>query len=456
MEVYFLKIMADSGEEETTSLKDMNETIAQLRSSRGGKMSHVTRRMNIVHNLMTSPEFIDEVGQNMIKFNEFFEEFKAVHASYSEMLDEEAKKEDHETWYQPRCIQIMAFIANVEKWISDIENSGSQAMAEVSPSDTHVEESLPLELLDNANEHLQDTDSQSFRSHTSSVSLRISAEAERVALMAKAAKLQEKHAIEEQEHILRRKRESLELHSEIEATTAKINYLKEAETKMYKSQSDVTVQMPVLGAEADEVETEIPTVTHVPLDEKLDSSLYFHDRTSPVVRTRSGVQVQFPLPNLGPDRHHSRPVVQQSARSDIHPQLQQTSAHSIPPVIPQSLVSSVPATQLAVPQWQIPTPSLAQESHMIKILENQSELTRILMKQQLLSTLPQGTVPFFDGQVLEFKSFINSFENMIESKTDNNKDRLQFLIQYTKGPAQRSRAVSTYHQIEATREQRSC
>ncbi|XP_052470971.1 uncharacterized protein LOC128027405 [Carassius gibelio] len=409
--------MADSNEEETTPVKDMRETVAQLRSSRGGKMSHVTRRMNIVNDLMIEPEFLDEVKQNMIKFNEFLEEFKVVHASYSEMLDEEAKQEDHESWYQPRYVQIMAFMANVEKWMSAIENPGSQALVEDSSSVTQVEDS--------------DIDAQSFRSHTSSVSLRISAEAERVALIAKAAKLQERHAIEEQEHILRKKRESLELHSEIEATTAKINYLKEAEIEMYKpAQSDITVQIPLLGAEADEVKTKS-------MDEKFDSSLYLHDRTSPVVRTRPGVQVQPPLLNLGPDRYHSRPVFQPRASSDIRPQLQQTSAHSIPPVISQSLASSVPAIQSTVSQWQIPTPRSAQESHMIKIMEKQSELTKILMKQQLLSTLPQGSIPLFDGQVLEYKSFIHSFENMVESKTDNNKDRLQFLIQYTRGPAQR-------------------
>lgn len=51
--------------------------------------------------------------------------------------------------------------------------------------------------------------------------------------------------------------------------------------------------------------------------------------------------------------------------------------------------------------------------------------------------LPQGSIPIFDRQILEYKSFIHSFENMIESKTDNNRDRLQFLIQYTKDHAQR-------------------
>ena len=74
---------------------------------------------------------------------------------------------------------------------------------------------------------------------------------------------------------------------------------------------------------------------------------------------------------------------------------------------------------------------------MIKVLENQNELTRLLMKQQLSSTLPQGSIPVFDGEVLEYTSFIHSFENMIERKTDNHRDRLQFLIQYTKGQAQR-------------------
>ena len=35
-----------------------------------------------------------------------------------------------------------------------------------------------------------------------------------------------------------------------------------------------------------------------------------------------------------------------------------------------------------------------------------------------------------------YYSFILSFEHAIESKTDNNRDRLHFLQQYTKGPAQ--------------------
>ena len=54
----------------------------------------------------------------------------------------------------------------------------------------------------------------------------------------------------------------------------------------------------------------------------------------------------------------------------------------------------------------------------------------------MLYTLPKGDLTVFDGNILQYKSFIHSFEHMIEGRTDNNQDRLQFLIQYTKGQAQ--------------------
>ncbi|XP_042566272.1 uncharacterized protein LOC122133673 [Clupea harengus] len=199
------------------------------------------------------------------------------------------------------------------------------------------------------------------------------------------------------------------------------------------------------------------------LEKRLDYSLHLHDRTAPAVRTKTGANVQFPLPNLGTDRQDSKPIFLPRISSDIRPQQLHLSSHSfpsaryasshshlsaqhsshsyssaIPPVISQSYASSDQATRSTVTHQQIPSStSSPQDNHVIKVLENQSELTRMLMKQQLLTTLPQGNIPLFDGQVLEYKSFIHSFENMIEQKTDNNRDRLQFLIQYTKGQAQR-------------------
>lgn len=124
-------------------------------------MSHITRRMNIVNNLMTNKEFLEEVKGNTIKLNEFLEDFKILHTSYIEMLDEDARNEDHEKWYQSRHMQITALLANITKWITAIENQGSLSLAEVSSSVTQVEESQEFSLMEeventNANSNLID------------------------------------------------------------------------------------------------------------------------------------------------------------------------------------------------------------------------------------------------------------------------------------------------------------
>ncbi|KAL2092730.1 hypothetical protein ACEWY4_012528 [Coilia grayii] len=204
--------------------------------------------------------------------------------------------------------------------------------------------------------------------------------------------------------------------------------------------NSVLAHMSVLGAEAAE------TSAAVQLDGRLDS-LFSLPENAPVVRPKARTHVQFPPLNSGVDEYHSRPVFHPGPSSDTWPQLQHTLSHSFPydgssviPSVTQPATSSARGTQSTVSQPQPRTPSTTSsphETHMIKVLENQSELTRMLMKQQLLTTLPQGSIPIFDGQVLEYKSFIHSFQNMIECKTDSNRDRLQFLIQYTKGQAQR-------------------
>lgn len=200
--------------------------------------------------------------------------------------------------------------------------------------------------------------------------------------------------------MLRKKKETLELDSEIEAATVKINYLKDAELNMSSPMQSNTavsnpvpsVKMPVLGAEAAQATSDASTATQAHLEKRLDYFLHLHDSTAPAVRTKTGVNVQFPLPNLATDRQHSKPVFLPRVSSDIRPQQlshsypsAQHSSHSyssaIPPVISQSYASSDQATRSTVTHKQIPSStSSSQDKHVIKVLENQSELTRMLMK----------------------------------------------------------------------------
>ena len=71
------------------------------------------------------------------------------------------------------------------------------------------------------------------------------------------------------------------------------------------------------------------------------------------------------------------------------------------------------------------------DDEMLKVLQNQNAITELLVKQQRQSQLPTKDIPVFKGDALQYKSFIRTFEHSIEQKTDNEKDKLYFLEQFT-------------------------
>lgn len=194
--------------------RDLKECAALLKASRAGKLVHLTRRMNIVNTLLADGDYLEEVKGNMLKFSEQLNEFKALQESYVQMLSEEERVEDLNTWYGPKMRHVDEFVGTVERWLSAF----------------HV----PAQANNNDNASVvssvrSNRSSRSGRSSVSSTSARISAEAKRVALLAKANKLQQKHDIEKKEE-LKRMKEVWEVQTEIAATTAKIEYLKNAES----------------------------------------------------------------------------------------------------------------------------------------------------------------------------------------------------------------------------------
>lgn len=63
----------------------------------------------------------------------------------------------------------------------------------------------------------------------------------------------------------------------------------------------------------------------------------------------------------------------------------------------------------------------------------QNEIIALLVEQQQSNTMPQREIPVFDGNPLQYRTFIRAFEHEIEDKTQNYCDRLYFLEQYTQG-----------------------
>ena len=182
----------DSSDEayEMSPLEGIGEQAARLRAARSGKISHLTRRMNIMNNLMVGNEYLEELRENLTKFEEMLDSFQTLHSNYAEFLDEEARKEDDEAWYKPRRMQIMAFVRHVNNWISQADDAGAPSEGGVAPSAVmQEEEEDPAESVNVAD--VDNTDAQSIsvsnRSNRSTLSssLRIGAEAERLALVEK-------------------------------------------------------------------------------------------------------------------------------------------------------------------------------------------------------------------------------------------------------------------------------
>lgn len=47
--------------------------------------------------------------------------------------------------------------------------------------------------------------------------------------------------------------------------------------------------------------------------------------------------------------------------------------------------------------------------------------------------LPSIDIPIFKGDPLDYKLFIGAFQHAVEDRTDNDRDRLYFMEQYTTG-----------------------
>ena len=63
-------------------------------------------------------------------------------------------------------------------------------------------------------------------------------------------------------------------------------------------------------------------------------------------------------------------------------------------------------------------------------LHHQQQLTQVVLEQQRRSALPPTKVPKFSGDIKRFRVFLDAFNSVVLSKTDDYRDRLHFLNSY--------------------------
>lgn len=104
--------------------------------------------------------------------------------------------------------------------------------------------------------------------------------------------------------------------------------------------------------------------------------------------------------------------------------------------VPQNENADVNITQTAQPvqctnaNFQ---PPVEQQASIIDTMQRQNDIAAMLVQQNLSSVLPPRNIPVFDGDPLQYKSFIRAFENGVEGKSSNWSACLHFLEQYTRG-----------------------
>ncbi|XP_049331748.1 uncharacterized protein LOC111197647 [Astyanax mexicanus] len=265
METNEMEGVADSA---SNSGKDTEEGehVPKLKNVRKGKLSQLTKRKNIMLELMEDVTDIEEVKENLQKYTQLLAEFKSVHRGYQGQLSEDEISKDECEWFEPKMAEIDHFLSLVHEWLA-----GASKTAKSEPEEEKEEE---VEVT--AKDSISQVSQRSRGSRTSTVaSARIVAEAERAGLMAKAAALKEMHELEERESALQRemralkqKRDALELRTQLAVSTSKLAVLKSAEQQQGVLVSSPTVKPPSEELPRRPITVTPATGTHVKLPEE--------------------------------------------------------------------------------------------------------------------------------------------------------------------------------------------
>lgn len=250
----------------------------------------------------------------------------------------------------------------------------------------------------------------SYPSSASHSSARRKAEANLAILAAQKKLLKEKHALEDEEEKLRKRKEQFLLDSEITKEMAKLSAIDSqgsvhGKSNYSKRKSNVSNGM------------------NSYLEKSKEHSLQQLNANATEFIPSSSIKQKLKPCETIPENPKLTNLPEKT-QIPVHHELQ---LRSVPPQNP-----GITPTQ----SKNLFTGSAGlQNDSVLDIMRKQNEITSLLIQQQCLSALPKRDIPIFDGNPMEYYTFTKAFENGIEQNTNSYSDRLYFLEQYTKGHA---------------------
>lgn len=225
-------------------------------------------------------------------------------------------------------------------------------------------------------------------SKASTSSSRVKAEAEKAALLVRIAALKSKHALEEQEHQIRRQKEQQDLETMLAESDAKLAVL-----QAFDSQGRAKASNAMNSYLEKEMTKSAPTHRLDPMAKEFicppQTELQQASEWSVPIKTRIPVDVTHVRIDEQPG---TRPKEWTGSNRQSHQ----------------------PALEMEQQSFQVNTSYLNQTGGLLSMIHRQNEMTSSLIQQQRSSSLPARDIPLYDGDPLQYLSFMRAFEQGVE------------------------------------------
>ena len=478
-----------SGRKVVMTEKALADKLSRLQAERKAKLSKASNIRDSMKNLITKGDKT-MVCDALYELRVVCDDAKSIHEQLLGFMPSD-EQEKHEIWFKAKLLSLNECVRDAEMWVSNNEGNIQETVGAANNEETvgvannennaHaygrvVDDISPNDSVSNVGSKRSSKGSRASGG-SSTASARIIAEADKAALIVRATALKERHALEEQEQQLRRKREQLDLEAEIAATNAKLAVLQSSEVSSTGSRSKgamsshlekekgksepVIVLNPLaneyqLGMWKSTQQQQCSINPNKPLDVrpkergssfKMASEHHcnMHDHQEIMGNSHQlkgqmttfqlnkeisqpGITHQFTQPGIA--HQFTQPgIAHQFTQPQITHQFTQ-------PQITHQLTQPQITHQFTEPQstHQFTQPQSGSEG-ILTIMHRQNEITAALVQQQITRSLPPRDIPVFEGNPLQYRAFMKAFEQGVEDKTGA-ADCLFYLEQFTRGQPQ--------------------
>ena len=377
------KQIIDEENEQSSRVRERNRTLDweaidserlnALKQARSAKKDLVTKAQNEIRDLMLDFANVTVVKENVDELKKIVDQFNEAHSAYHSQLREESDLVESDEYSQLVNNSVKEVTGDIARWVASEEFASSRF--EVPGFKDSVSN-----VGSKASGRSKLSSAASKVSRSSSVSAaKAKAAARRAGLQAEADNLESFQAIQREEFSLQQRKKALELRTEIAKA--------EAEELAYA---------------------------------KAEASCVGSPNPSQIVvrRQESGHHEE-----LSPDTKRAVPGSSEDTDRKVHIKSPNVKAEEANPAKPKEpALTGTFAHRLLEAHFQ-------QNRRMEELIHKQQESTLAL-------TLPEPEVPTFNGNPIEYWTFVRAFENLIERKTASENARLYYLVQYTIGEVQ--------------------